>query len=669
MTYAGDFTITTKPEDLMARPIVLSNGELHVGLNGYGTVHDFYYPYVGFENHSAGSNLRHKVGVWVDGDLSWIDDPNNATNEWTFSFRFPHSALIGHTIAKNDRLGIILEFDDFVDAHVSVFIRNIHIVNLRNQTREIRLFMHQAFVIGDSRSNTDTAQYLPVENAILHYRGRRAFIISGNYNDRPFDQYTVGLFGIEGKEGTFRDAEDGELVMNNVEHGRVDSTIRFKVFIDAISSQRVQYWIAAGTSSREALYIHKQVQNGGALSCMNRTADWWHEWLEPAYAVIDKIDSGHRTTFIQSLMIIKSQIDKRGAIIASTDTSMLNYSRDAYGYSWPRDGAYALWPLIRMGYSDEVYRFFEFTKRGLHTDGYIMHKYRADGALGSSWHSYVHDGVIAPPIQEDETALPVFIFAQFYQMHPESSLLKEFYKSMIVPMAEFMASYIDKTTGLPEPSYDLWEQTFMISTYTTAVTYAALLAASDLALAAGDQNNAVRWRLAATDIQTAAHKYLYNDSKKIFYNGLNVRGTKIIKYDTVDCSSVFGAYTFGLFAPDSEEIISSVKTIEQLFGVNDGKIGLPRYENDGYRRVNPEITGNYWFITSFWLAQYYIDSGDKQKALKILDWAKNHAMSTGAMGEQLDPISNEIISPAPLTWTQAEYVATLLDLMAMDDKI
>jgi len=652
----------------MARPIVLSNGELHVGLNGYGTVHDFYYPYVGFENHSAGSNLRHKVGVWIDGELSWIDDPNNKQNDWSFTFRYPHSALIGHTIAKNERLGIILEFDDFVDANISVFIRNIHVVNLRNQSREVRLFMHQAFVIGDSRSNTDTAQYLPDNNAILHYRGRRAFIVSGNYNDRPFDQYTVGLFGIEGKEGTYCDAIDGELGMNNVEHGRVDSTIRFKINVDPNSSQRVQYWIAAGTSTREALYIHSKVQNDGALSCMQRTADWWHEWLEPTYAIIDKIEPSHRTTFIQSMMIIKSQIDKRGAIIASTDTSMLNYSRDAYGYSWPRDGAYALWPLIRMGYKDEAYRFFEFTKRGLHVDGYMMHKYRADGALGSSWHSYVHDGAIAPPIQEDETALSVFIFSQYYQMHPESGLLKEFYKTMILPMADFMADYVDKTTGLPRPTYDLWEQTFSTSTYTTAVTYAALLAASDLATAANDQNNAVKWRLAANDIQTAAHKHLYNECKKIFYVGLNVKGTQIIKNDTVDCSAVLGAYIFGLFATDSEEILSSIKTVEQLFGINEGKPGLPRYENDQYRRVSSDITGNYWFITSFWLAQYYIDCGEKQKALSILDWAKSHALSTGVMGEQLDPTSNEIVSPAPLTWTQSEYVSTLLDMIAMDEK-
>jgi len=642
----------------MGRPIVLSNGELHVGLNFFGMVHDFYYPYVGFENHSAGEHLRHHIGVWADGNISWLD----TENEWEFTFRYPHSALIGHIIAKNSRIGIILEFDDFVDANVSAFIRNIHIVNLWDHSREIRLFMHQAFVIGDSRSNTDTAQYLPGNNAILHYRGRRAFVISGEYNGKPFDQYTVGLFGIEGRKGTYLDAEDGELCKNNVEHGRVDSTIRFSVKIETNSSQRVHYWIAAGMNTNEALRIHKQIQEKGALSFMSRTADWWNEWLEPTYTALDSITPAHRSSFIQSMMIIKSQIDKHGAIIASTDTSMLNYSRDAYAYSWPRDGAYALWPMIRMGYKDEALRFFEFSKRGLHPEGYLMHKYRADGALGSSWHPYLHDGIVTPPIQEDETALPLFIFAEYYKLHPEVSLLKEFYKDMVVPMANFMVDFIDRTTGLPKPSYDLWEETFLTSTYSTAVVFAALNSASDLAMAANDQDSAVKWKVAAGEIQVAAHKHLYNEKRKAFYKGIIVKDGQIVRNEVIDCSSTFGAYTFGLFAKDSNEIISSIDTIEQLFGVKDGAPGLPRYENDNYRRTNSNVFGNYWYITSFWLAQYYIDTDKIDKALAILDWAKSHSLKTGVMGEQVEPISNEIVSPAPLTWTHAEYITTLLNL-------
>ena len=465
----------------MARPIVLSNGELHVGLNIFGVVHDFYYPYVGFENHAAGQGLRHKLGVYVDNVLSWTDD-----GAWTFEFHYPHTALIGHTTARNDSLGIVLEMDDIVDAEMNAFIRNIHVINTTDRPRTIKVFTYQAFAIGDSRSNTDTAQYLPDSNAILHYRGRRAFIVSGYTDDTPFDQFSIGLFGSDDHQGTFRDAEDGELSGNVVEHGRVDSALRFSVSVDAHSSKRVHYWIAAGMNNREALYVHKQIQDNGVYDRIHATANWWHTWLQPAIDAAKRLPAEHRDRFIESVMIIKSQIDKRGAIIASTDSTLLNYSKDNYAYCWPRDGANTIWPLIRLGYYDEAYRFFEFCQRALHPGGYLMHKYRADGALGSSWHPYVHGDTISPPIQEDETALVVFVFVQFYHLSKDSRLIKDFYHSLIRPMADFMADFIDETTGLPKPSYDLWEERFLINTHTTAVTHAALIAASELAGVAGD---------------------------------------------------------------------------------------------------------------------------------------------------------------------------------------
>lgn len=641
----------------MARPIVLSNGELHVGLNKYGLVHDFYYPYVGFENHAAGTNLRHKVGVYVDGQMSWLDDKDS----WTFQFRYPHTALIGHTLAKNEKLGIILEFDDCVDAEMSLFMRNIHVVNLSNVKREIKLFMYQAFAIGDSRSNTDTAQYLPDSNAILHYRGRRAFIISGTNGEQVFDQYSIGLFGIEGHEGSFRDAEDSILSGNNVEHGRVDSILGFTLQVEAQSSGRVHYWIAAGMSIREALYIHRQMQDDGLSKRLHSTARWWGEWLKPALEVGKHIPESHQELFIQSLMIIKSQIDKRGAIIASTDSSLLNYSKDNYAYSWPRDGAYTVWPLIRLGYFDEAYRFFEFCKRGLHPSGYLMHKYRADGALGSSWHPYIHGEIVAAPIQEDETALVVFVFAQFYQMNPGSTLLKDFYGSMIKPMTDFLAEFIDDVTGLPKPSYDLWEQTFSTSTYTTAVTYGALLAACELATAVGDKESAVKWQAAADDIKTAAAKHLYNDERKVFYRGLLVHGGEIEKDAILDTSAVFGSFMYGLFDDTSSELLSSIETTKTTFGISKDIVGLPRYENDDYRRAHSDISGNYWFITTLWLAQYAIDQNDTASGLKTLDWVKDHALHTGMLGEQIDPTDSSVVSPAPLTWSHAEYISTLLD--------
>jgi len=229
-----------------------------------------------------------------------------------------------------------------------------------------------------------------------------------------------------------------------------------------------------------------------------------------------------------------------------------------------------------------------------------------------------------------------------------------------------LANYIDKPTGLPKPSYNLWEEKFITSTYTTATTYAALLAASDVATAANDSGSAVKWQLAANDIQEAAYKYLYSPELKVLRRGVKIIGNQIINDDVIDCSSIFGAYTFALFAPDSLEIKNSIETLKQKFNINENNVGLPRYENDEYRRSKTDIPGNYWFITTLWLAQYYIDNNERDKAIKILDWVSSKAMQTGIMSEQFDPVTNEIVSPAPLIWTHAEFVSTLLDLISTE---
>jgi len=60
----------------MARAVTLGNGNLLVGLDYRGLVRDFYYPHVGHSNHVSGASgsYLHRVGVWVNGTLSWLTD-------------------------------------------------------------------------------------------------------------------------------------------------------------------------------------------------------------------------------------------------------------------------------------------------------------------------------------------------------------------------------------------------------------------------------------------------------------------------------------------------------------------------------------------------------------------------------------------------------------------
>ncbi|HKX73139.1 MAG TPA: glycoside hydrolase family 15 protein [Candidatus Saccharimonadales bacterium] len=650
----------------MTRPLLLSNGHLHVGINLYGMVHDFYYPWVGYENHARADKMRHRVGVWVENKFSWLDD-----GQWEFRMDYQGRTQIGHITAHNATLNVTLEFLDCVAEDDNIFVRNIHLINATDRVREIKLFMHQVFMIGASL-NGDTGQFLPAEPAILHYKGRRAFIVGGkDQNGEPFSQHSIGLFSIEGHEGTYRDAEDGWLSMNEVEFGKVDSVIGFTAQVAAYESTHFDYWIACGKDQWRALDLHRKAQKGGVHQFYDHTVRHWHRWLAPAEKFLQHIDPELRVPFRKSLLITKSHIDHKGAVIASTDTTMLNYRRDSYAYTWPRDSTFALWPLVRMGYKNEPKKFFEFCRDVVSPDGYLLQKFRPDGAVGSSWLPYVISGRVIPPIQEDETANVVFLMGEYIEKHKDYELLQEYYEPFIKPAADFMAKYIDGATKLPQPSYDLWEEKFLTTTYTTATVFAALKAAVKMAEKLGRQQDAVHWQTVAEDMYEAAHRLLFNKERGYFYKGFVNDETKGMRYDaTVDASSLYGAFVFGLFAADSEECRTSMATLETVFGFKPDKPTiLQRYEYDQYYTADPAGFGNPWFVTTLWAAEYDMQIGNMARARTTINWVKDRMLSTGVLSEQVHPNDWTFASVAPLTWSQAEFVSSILDLQAKQNTI
>jgi GH15 family glucan-1,4-alpha-glucosidase len=649
----------------MTRPLLLSNGTLHVGINLYGMVHDLYYPHVGLENHAAAQHMRHRIGIWIDGTFSWLDD-----GTWEFSMSYDPHGMIGHTTAHNDRLQTTLQFTDCVDSEWNVFLRNIHVINSAHKEREIRLFLHQMILIGNSL-NRDTAQYLPDESAILHYKGHRSFVAGGkDATGNNFSQFSIGLFGIEGHEGVYRDAEDGVLSGNPVEFGQVDSILGFTLHLKGLESTRVHYWLTAARTQQEAIELHTTLQKIDIQERFARTGAFWRRWLEPAEKQIATLPKEWRTPFRNNLLLVKAAIDRKGGVVASTDTTMLNYWRDAYAYCWPRDGGFALWPLLRLGYKTELKNFFAFCRQGLNPKGFLHHKYQPDGAIGTSWHPYLTQGRVVPPIQEDETAIVVFLFCQYMQKHRDRKVFDEFYGSLIVPMCNFMASHIDPQTKLPHATYDLWEEKFLTTTYTVALTYTALTQAAELAASYKKHADAVRWQTVADDIKMASQHILYRPDKKYFCKGFLNRGDGQLAYDdTLDASSLYGATLFGLFEPSSPEAAAALATYQAYYGVKDDTPTIAgRYENDNYNRAEGANKGNPWYITTLWLAQMDLHHNKEARARTTVDWVRKQMLPTGVLAEQFNPFTLKFISVAPLTWSQAEFMTTVLDLMDHHEK-
>ena len=173
----------------------------------------------------------------------------------------------------------------------------------------------------------------------------------------------------------------------------------------------------------------------------------------------------------------------------------------------------------------------------------------------------------------------------------------------------------------------------------------------------------MKWQAAAEDIHSAARTHLYNKERGAFYKGIRVLNDEITYNDTLDSSALYGAFMYGLFPMDSAEIASALTVHRETFGVRTDQPGVPRYEHDTYRRASENAPSNWWHVTTLWDAQYHIDQQDSTSALQILDWEQSHATNTGMLGEQINPETGEHVAPTPLTWSHAEYVSTLIDLI------
>lgn len=640
----------------MGRPVVLSNGQLFVGLDENGLVHDFYYPYVGLENLTNARSSQHKIGVWVDGQFSWTND-----GSWKISVDLEVQAMISNVRMQSSALGITIDFLDFIDNEYNALVRCMKITNEHDTERDIRLFMHQVFQISRA-GRADTALFVPEDTYILDYKGRCCLLIAGKTSSGgTFDQYAVGNYAVEGKAGTFKDAEDGELSDNAVEHGGVDSVIRFRNVTKPHEWFGVDYWVVAANSQTDAQVAHTYFKYYPIDERIKRLRQHWHEWFAPAERQLDKVPQKLLPHITKSLLVVKAHCDDRGSVLASGDSSIFNYGRDYYCYCWPRDGAYAVWPLIRLGIYEEAKRFFEFARDTMHRDGYLMHKYQPDRAIGSTWHPLVHNRHKELAIQEDETAGVIYMIGEYYKYSKDKTFVTNFYHTFVKPCAAFIATYIDAATDLPHASYDLWEEKFLTTTYTACMVIGGLNAAAELATVVEHPDDAVTWQRAAGRIRGGLDKLYHPDG--YYRKGFLLQPDGSLNYDdTLDISSFFGLFMFADADMDDPKLLSTLKHVEQRLLKSSPIGGVIRYEHDNYFLAKHQYKGNPWIVCTEWLAQYYKAAGRADEANALLQWAIDRAFPSGALSEQFDPDTGVALGVTPLVWSHAEVVNTILDL-------
>lgn len=648
----------------MARALTLGNGHTLVCLDEFGFVRDFYFPYIGLENHVGGE--QHRIGVWVDGKFSWLDDGN-----WKITIGYKPETMVGYLLCKNKKLNVSLVMEDIVYNETNVFVRQVDVYNHNPNPIAVRIFFHQVFWISETQKR-NTGFYDPTHNAVVHYLGRRVFIVNGRtQSGTPIDDYTMGAYKYAGKEGSYKDAEDGELTKNAVEHGSVDSVVRFCTSCEPNSKSRLYYWICAGKSLDEAYQLNQLVMQKTPEAMLHSTESYWHAWLSTKQDEIDTnlLPENLKKLYDTSLFILRSHTDDGGSVIASSDSEMIQFGKDDYSYMWPRDAAFIVSTLCQAGYEEATKPFFKFCQNILHEDGYVHHRFRSDQSLGSTWHSttsqsnWLKDKILQLPIQEDETASVLWALWKYYEASDNLEFIEELYKPLIEKMANFLVSYRDRDTGLPLPSYDLWEEKFGVATYTCAAVYGGLTAAAKFSEILDKRNHMREYQQVAKDIKAAATTHLFSPQMDAFIRTATIKDGQVIREESLDSSSLFGLWYFGMFEQTDELFIKTQQQIDNRL-VNPAKIGgYLRYENDEYFRATD--LPNPWFITTMWQAQRKlrhpgVTIDDLRYAEQVLNWVYEHRYLSGVLAEQINPYTGRSLSATPLVWSHAVFIETIL---------
>lgn len=631
----------------MVRDIVLGNQHLLVNIDRWLQIRDIYFPNVGQYNHLLGH--AHKIAVLEGKSLSWVND-----DTWEKRLTYLDQTLITNNSAVNKEKNLELILNEAVCCNENVFFRKISIRNTANEKRHIRIcFYHDFHMYGDGIG--DTAFYNLLKNAIIHYKRSTYFLIGicTAQNIPILSDFNIGE----------KVSPGWALPQNPITQGHVDSIMCLDLDLPPDGKEVFCYYMVAGTNLKEVYQLNRKFIDKGFEFHLQNIQKCHKEWLSQLTVDLSILPQKIQQRYLHSLLIIKTQMDANGAILAANDSDNMQFNKDTYSYMWPRDAALVAVTLIKTGFAEMTKSFFEFCRDVLYEDGCLLHKYNPDKTLGSSWHPWIVDGTFSLPIQEDETALVLYALWKYYERTNDKKFIKALYPTLIKPMGDFLIKYRYEN-GLPIESYGLWEERRGIFTFTTAAVLAGLIAAEKLGHIVMDTEFCERCTIGFDVIKKAMLQYLLNQDKGYFRRSVTFEKGEITYDETMD-SSVYGLFEFGVFDEQDEHVIQTMKLMKEWLWVKTKIGGIARYYNDHYHQISTDldtVPGNPWFICTLWYAKWIIKKAKQQKdlneALEILDWVADHGLSTGVIAEQLHPFTGEPLSVSPLTWSHAEFVDT-----------
>lgn len=615
---------------------VIGNKEITASFTKKGELIRMFYPNTDYRQFI---NFFH-TGIKVnDSSMIYLhDDINN-----TYKQYYTENTNILNTEILNTYFELKILQTDFVCSDKNVLVKRYKMKNKNNIDLQISFLVHSGLI---TNNNNQVSGYFK-NHTLFQYMHDYTFAICSNkkINNSQINNNSSNI-----EEGVIGDKD--YIGMSN------DSSISLDLGI-LKPNEEIEFCIYItinhGAEIKTTETKIEEIKKLDYKKELEKTKKYWEKYVKEHDTIklpnsntkyMEKVEKIYKRTILLYPLLTNHLT---GGISAAVEIDEERTKCGRYSYCWPRDGIFITNALDILGMEKETEKFYKtFCKMTQSKNGMWEQRFYTDGTLAPCW-----------GYQIDETASVIYGVYNHYEHTENLKFLKDTLK-MCENATKYLKKYIENALEGKEEeykSYDLWEENEGIHTYSLAAIFSSFEIMIKIYEKLKPEFKENRLKIEKIEkeliilkeylvkIKDYILKNMYDNNKKTFIRN---------KDGKIDISLLGLVTPFKVFAPKEKKILNTIEKIDLSIRTYTG--GYLRYEGDNY------VGGNPWIISSLWMANYYIEAGNKKKARECFELVVKTATEHGFLAEQIDNDTMQAKWVIGLGWSHAMFIDVLQKL-------